>query len=132
LTESVLLASLGGALGILFAVWGVRSLTLLLSNGKENFTLRAELNWHVLGAAAALSLLSGVLFGLAPAIQSTRADVIPALKETRSSGPRTRTRYAFLRMKLSHVLVVSQIAISLVILVAAGLFVRTLSNLQSV
>jgi predicted permease len=132
LTESALLASLGGVLGILFAVWGVRSLTLLLANGQENFTLRAELNWHVLGATAALSLLSGVVFGLAPAIQSTRADVIPALKETRAGGPSTRTRYAFLRMNLSHALVVSQIAISLLILVAAGLFVRTLSNLQSV
>ena len=132
LTESVLLASLGGALGILFAVWGVRSLTLLLANGRENFTLRAELNWHVLGVTVALSLLCGVLFGLAPVIQSTRADAMPALKETRASGPRPRARYAFLRLNLSHALVVSQIAISLLILVAAGLFVRTLSNLQSV
>jgi macrolide transport system ATP-binding/permease protein len=131
-TESVLLASLGGALGVLFAVWGVRSLTLLLSNGQENFTLRAELNWHVLSATLALSLLSGVLFGLAPAIQSTRADLMPALKENRVGEPRTRARYAFLRMNLSHALVAFQIAISLLILVAAGLFGRTLSNLQSV
>ena len=66
LTESVLLASLGGALGILFAIWGIRVLTLLLANGQANFTLHATLNWHVLGVAAALSFLTGVLFGLAP------------------------------------------------------------------
>ena len=129
LTESVLLASLGGVLGVLFAIWGIRFLTLLLANGQANFTLHAELNWHVLGAAAALSLLTGVLFGLAPALQSTRVDVMPALKETRAGQPGARQ---FWRVNLSHVLVVSQIAISLLMLVAAGLFVRTLSNLQSV
>ena len=73
LTESVLLAVLGGALGVAFAIWGIRFLTLLLANGRENFTLRAGLNWRVLAVMAALSLLTGVLFGLAPALQSTRA-----------------------------------------------------------
>jgi predicted permease len=123
LTESVMLASLGGALGILFAVWGIRSLTLLFSRGQENFTLHAELNWSVLGVTAALSLVCGLLFGLAPAIQSTRPDVMPALKNGRGAGPRRRTQ---------HVLVVAQIAMSFVILVAAGLFVQTLNKLHSV
>jgi predicted permease len=132
LTESVLLASLGGALGVLFAVWGVRFLTVLLVNGREGFTLRADLNWHVLAAAAALSMLTGVLFGLIPAIQATKVDVMPVLKETRGGDRRPRLRYRFLRVSLSQVLVVSQIAISLLMLVAAGLFVRTLSNLESI
>jgi len=123
LTESVMLASLGGALGVLFAIWGVRSLTLLLSRGQENFTLHAELNWNVLGVTAALSVVCGLLFGLAPAIQSTRPDVMPALKDGRGSGPRRRAQ---------HVLVVAQIAFSFLILVAAGLFVRTLNKLHSV
>src|SRR5579864_4105973 len=123
LTESVMLASIGGALGVLFAIWGVRSLTLLLSNGQENFTLHAELNWNVLGVTAALSVVCGLLFGLAPAIQSTRPDVMSALKSGRGGGPRRRAQ---------HVLVVAQIAISFLILVAAGLFVRTLNNLHSV
>jgi macrolide transport system ATP-binding/permease protein len=125
LTESVLLASLGGALGVLVAVWSIRFLTLLLANGQPDFTLRADLNWHVLGVATALSLLTGILFGLAPALQARKVDVVPALKEIRSSEGRSR-------ITLNQILVVSQIALSLVMLVAAGLFVRTLSNLQSV
>ncbi len=123
LTESVLLASLGGAFGVLFAIWGVRALTLLFSRGQENFTLHAELNWHVLAVTAALSVVCGVLFGLAPSIQSTRPDVMPALRNGRRGGPRRRAQ---------NVLVVAQIATSFLILVAAGLFVRTLNNLHSV
>src|SRR5882757_311905 len=123
LTESVMLGSLGGALGVLFAIWGVRALTFLLSNGQENFTLHAELNWSVLGVTAALSVVCGLLFGLAPAIQSTRPDVMPALKNGRGGGPRRRAQ---------HVLVVAQIAISFLILFAAGLFVRPLDKLHSV
>ncbi len=129
LTESVLLAFLGGVLGVLFATWGIRFLTLLLANGRPNFTFRADLNWHVLGATMALSLLTGLLFGLAPAIQSTRVDLIPALKE---SGEPTRLRNSFWRVSLSQVFLVSQIALCLPMLVAAGLFLRTLSNLQSI
>jgi macrolide transport system ATP-binding/permease protein len=123
LTESVVLASLGGAFGLLFAIWGVRSLTFLFSRGQENFTLHAELNWNVLAVTAALSVVCGLLFGLAPAIQSTRPDVVPALKDGRGGGSRRRAQ---------DVLVVAQIAMSFVILVAAGLFVRTLDKLHSV
>jgi predicted permease len=128
LTESLLLSFIGGGAGVLFAVWGIRALTALFAGGNDHFTLHAELNWHVLGAAAALTLITGVLFGLAPALEATRVDVMPVLKETRSSQHRPS---AFLRFGLGRVLVVSQIAISLLLLVAAGLFVRTLSNLQS-
>ncbi|MBI2685773.1 MAG: ABC transporter permease [Acidobacteria bacterium] len=123
LTESVMLASLGGAFGVLFAIWGAQSLTFLFSKGQENFTLHAELNWNVLGVTAALSVVCGLLFGLVPAIQSTRPDVMPALKNGRGGGPRRRTQ---------QVLVVAQIAMSFLILFAAGLFVRTLDNLHSV
>ncbi len=123
LTESVMLASLGGAFGVLFAIWGVRTSMFLLSRGQENFTLHAELNWSVLGVTAALSVVCGLLFGLAPAIQSTRPDVMPALKNGRGGGPHRRSQ---------HVLVVAQIALSFVLLVAAGLFVRTLNKLRSV
>jgi len=124
LTESVMLASLGGAFGVLFAIWGVRSLTFLLSHGQENFTLHAELNWKVLAVTAALSVVCGLLLGLAPALQSTRPDVMHALKNGRGGVPHHR--------HVQHVLVVAQIAISFLILVAAGLFVRTLGKLHSV
>ncbi len=123
LTESLMLASLGGAFGVLFAIWGMRSLTYLFSKGQENFTLHAELNWSVLAVTAALSVVCGLLFGIVPAIQSTRPDVMPALKNGRGGGPRRRAQ---------HALVVAQIAISFLILVAAGLFMRTLNKLHSV
>ncbi len=132
LTESVLLASLSGALGILIAVVGIRVLTLLLANGQEGFTLHAELNWHVLVVTLALSLLCGVLFGLAPATQATGPALMPMLRDRSVSEPRARLRDRLPRPSLTQVLVVVQVAISLMLLVAAGLFVRTLSNLQSV
>jgi macrolide transport system ATP-binding/permease protein len=132
LTESVLLASLSGALGILIAVVGIRVLTLLLANGQEGFTLHAELNWHVLGVTLALSVLCGVLFGLAPAMQATRPALMPMLKDRSVSEPRGRLRARVPRLSLTRALVVAQIAISLLLLVAAGLFVRTLTNLQSI
>jgi predicted permease len=132
LTESVLLATVGGVAGILVAMFGVKFLTLLLANGREGFTLHANLNWHVLGVTLMLSLVCGTLFGLAPALQSTRPDVIPALKATRAGDPRMRVRRLAFPISLSQLLVVAQIAISLIMLVAAGLFVRTLANLQSV
>jgi macrolide transport system ATP-binding/permease protein len=127
LTESILLASFGGVAGILIAFWGIRFLTVLLARGDNGFALRAGLSWHVLCLTAGLSLLTGVLFGLAPALRSTSPDVAPALKQVGAREPGSLARFG-----LSHVLVVSQIALSLLMLVAAGLFVRTLKNLQSV
>jgi predicted permease len=128
LTESVLLAAAGGALGVCLAVWGVHFLTVLLSGGSSGMTFRAGLNWHVLAAAVALSILTGIVFGLAPALQATRVDLTAGLKQSRTGEPRSR---GFLRLGLGRILVVSQIGIALLILVAAGLFVRTLSNLES-
>jgi macrolide transport system ATP-binding/permease protein len=134
LTESVLLASIGGAVGMLVAMWGIRVLTFLLANGSDDFTLRPELNWRVLGAATALALITGILFGLAPALQSIRVNVIAALKDARAGQPGARagSGFGFRRIGVSQALVVTQIGLSLLMLVAAGLFVRTLSNLQAI
>lgn len=131
LTESVLLSLCGGLLGILVAAVGIRSLTLLLANGNPEFTLGAELDWRVLEFTLAVALATGILFGLAPAIQGTKVDLTPALKETRASHPRSRRRFG-VPFGLSHALVVSQIAISLLLVAAAGLFVRTVANLNEV
>jgi predicted permease len=130
LTESLLLASLGGIVGVLVATWGMRVLTLLLANGRPDFTLHAEMNWHVLMAGAALSLVTGVLFGLAPALQATRVDVMSALKATHAG--RVRPMSGLHRIRPGHLLITFQIAVAAIMIVAAGLFVRTLSNLQSV
>jgi predicted permease len=132
LTESLLLAGIGAALGILFAKWGIGFLTWLIANGRDNFTLRAELNWHVLGIALALALATGLLFGLAPALQATRVDLVSSLKDTRAGQPRLRWRGALMAIGLSQILVVGQVAICVLLLVAAGLFIRTLSNLNSI
>jgi len=131
LTESLLLSAIGGTLGVVFALWGIRFLTVLLMNGRgdEPFALAIGVNWRVLGVVAALSVLTGVLFGLAPAIQSTRLDLSPALKAVRAGGS---SAHGGRRISVSRALVISQIALTLLILVAAGLFVRTLSNLHSI
>jgi len=130
LTESLLLASLGGLFGVLLAVWGIRILEGLLVGDANGTRLHAELNWHVLVLAAGLSALTGLLFGLAPALQGTKLDLATALKETHPTPPRTRS--SCFPISVTQILVVGQIAVSLLLLVAAGLFVRTLSNLQSV
>jgi predicted permease len=130
LTESVLLAVLGGLVGVLFAVWGIRFLEVLLTDSTSVVGLHAELNSHVLLVAAVLSLATGILFGLVPALRTTDMDLATALKETRVT--QGRARHAFLAMSTSQILVAGQIALSMLMLVAAGLFVRTLSNLQSI
>ncbi|MGH9497045.1 MAG: ABC transporter permease, partial [Candidatus Sulfotelmatobacter sp.] len=131
LTESILLGAIGGALGILLGFWGVRLLKALLgAHSSEGALLHPQLNWHVLAVAAGLAVLTGLIFGLIPALQSTRMDIVSALKETQTTQP--HSRLSGWRVSASQVLVVGQIATTLLMLVAAGLFVRTLKNLQSV
>ena len=131
LTESVLLAVMGSVLGLAFAQLGARWLTLLVANGRESFQLTVDLNWRVLVVTAGLALVTGVLFGLSPALRSSRVDLSAALKQTRA-GESRKGIGGWLRVSLSQLLVVNQIAVSLLLLVAAGLFVRTLGKLNSV
>jgi predicted permease len=126
LTESLLLAALGGALGVLFALWGNRALLAL--TGKDTGLLpgnvNLNVNWRVLAFTLSVSLLTGVLFGLAPAWRATRLDSTTALKQSR------RTTGAVSR--LSKGLIIAQVALSLLLLVGAGVFLRTLFNLERV
>ncbi|MGA9769133.1 MAG: ABC transporter permease [Blastocatellia bacterium] len=127
LTESALLAVAGGAVGILFALWGKDALEAMGTRG--DFLpagMEYDLNWKVLGFTLGVSLFTGILFGLAPAWRATKLDLTSALKES------TRTGSGLSRSRLSKVLVIAQVAMSLVLLVGAGLFVRTLRNLQQV
>jgi predicted permease len=126
LTESVLLAALGGAVGVFFAFWGKGALMALTnrSTGILPNGIDLKLNWRVLAFTLAVSMLTGVLFGLAPAWRATKLDLATSLKQSR------RTTGAVSR--LSKGLIVAQVALSLLLLVGAGLFIRTLYNLQRV
>ena len=128
LTESVLRALLGGGAGILVALWGIRFLTNLLFAGSEPLSHQPELTSGVLAATVLLTVVTGVLFGLAPALQAARVDPMPVLKESCTGGPRSGGRRRF---GLGRMLVISQLAICLLLLVGANLFLRTLANLHS-
>jgi macrolide transport system ATP-binding/permease protein len=132
LTESLVLASISGALGIVIAIAGMRLLTVLLASGDPPFTLDVELNWRVLSITVFLSMLCGVLFGLVPAIQSTRPALVPALKESGDGQLLRRSSRWMPRLSLQKALVVGQISVLMLLLIAAGLFVQTVSNLHSV
>ena len=132
LTESLLLASIGGGLGLVFAFWAIRFLTLTFGVGRDGFTLRAGLNLHVLGVTAALSILTGVFFGLAPAIHATRGDLMRALQDDRALISLRGVRGALTRLNHTRILLAVQMALLILLLFAAGLFTRTLANLRSI
>jgi predicted permease len=122
LTESCLLAFTGGALGLLLA-WGTsRVLPVLLFHG--SFSLELETDTQVLGFTLLVSIVTGIIFGLAPALGALRPDLARSLKEERA-GTRDRGQ----RFGLRRIFIVAQVALSLLLLVAAGLFVRSLQKL---
>jgi predicted permease len=127
LTESLLLAALGGALGVLFALW-IKDGLLAVSDwgGQGMRALEPQLDWRALAFTAGLSLLTGIVFGLVPAWRATKVDLTPSLKDS------ARSSIGASRSLLSRGLVVLQVALSLALLVGAGLFVRSLLNLQRV
>ena len=124
LTESVMLAGLGGALGVLFALWIKDGLLAVSDWGPK--ALEPRLDWRVLGFTLALSMLTGIVFGIVPAWRATKVDLAPSLKDN------ARGSSAASRSLLSRGLVVTQVALSLLLLIGAGLFLRTLLNLQRV
>ncbi|MGH9774974.1 MAG: ADOP family duplicated permease [Candidatus Acidiferrales bacterium] len=132
LTESVLLSLIGGTLGVLLAYWGIRALVAFIAGvTDEPIPFQPGIDLAVLGFTFGVSILTGILFGLAPALRATRQDLTPALKL--SSGDAwggTHVRRSF--FGLGNVLVVTQVALSVVVLAGAGLLVRTLRNLRSV
>jgi putative ABC transport system permease protein len=126
LTESILLALAGGLLGLLLAAWSV---SILKQLGPATLPRLKEINidWWVLGFTLAVSVATGIVFGLAPAFASMRSDLNSIL---RSSGRGTTGSRA--RARLRNALVISQIAVCLVLLTGAGLLIRSFARLQSV
>ncbi|HEX7778898.1 MAG TPA: ABC transporter permease, partial [Vicinamibacterales bacterium] len=124
LTESLVLSCLGGLLGIGIAVMGEPVVSGFLTNGQSDFTLHADLNWRVLFFACGLSLVTGVVFGMAPAIRSTRKVLLPAVRDARSTPLPGSSR----RARLTRAFVVVQMGATLVLLVVSGLFARTLAG----
>ena len=118
LTESLLLASIGGALGLVLARWGQSLLPAPVGS-------TAPADWRILLFTAGMTVLAGIIFGIAPALRATKMDVGIALKENSRSVAGSNTI-------LSRALLVVQVSISVVLLVGAGLFQHTLNNLRSV
>lgn len=132
LTESVIMAVIGGALGVALAFWGAHTIvTMVGSNRTRPLGFTAALDGRVLAFTTIVSLLTGILFGLLPALRSLRVDLTPSLKE--GSGPssgKAESRHRW--FNLSNALVVLQAALAIVVLMGAGLLVHTLSNLKNV
>ena len=126
LTESVLLAMCGGAAGLLFARWGTIALVTRVANGADYVPLTVSPDSRVLGFILGVCLLTGILFGLAPALSASRGDLTPALKESFRSPVGTGGRWG-----MSNLLVVFQVAVSLFLLIGAGLLVRALRTLEN-
>jgi len=128
LTESVLLSLAGGVFGLLLALWTIDLLkTATPPSGIFSFTLDYRLDGRVLAFTFALSLATGVIFGLLPALQASKPDLVPALKDEASAAAQGRRRF-----NLRNLLVVAQVALSLTLLIGAGLFLRSLKNAQDI
>jgi predicted permease len=127
LTESVLLAVAGGALGMVFALWIKNGLLVVTDwGGRWMSALEPSLDLRVFAFTLGLSVLTGLVFGIVPALRSTRFDLTPSLKDA------ARGSSALNRSLLSKSLVVAQVSLSVLLLIGAGLLVRTVRNLRHV
>ena len=125
-TESALLAIFGGLVGVALSWWGSRLLLLMASDGPAALPVDVTPNVRVLGFTFAASVLCAVVFGTAPALRASRIEPNTSLRSGKNTAPSS------LRNPLGKAFVIAQVALSLVLLVGAGLFVRTLINLQSI
>jgi putative ABC transport system permease protein len=127
LTEGVLLSALGGAAGLIIARLGTNALLGFLPHGRIPAVIELKPDLRMLGFTLGVTLLTGLLFNLAPALQATRPDLIPALK-----NETVKVSGGGHRWVLRRLLVILQVALSLALLVGAGLFARSLMNLKAV
>jgi putative ABC transport system permease protein len=127
LTESVVIGVIGGALGLLIAVWGTRAITNLVPKGfaASVYDLNnIHLDWSVFAFTLSLSVVTGIVFGLAPALTASRPDLINALRHSRTQG-----LMSFGLRSFRGWLVISELALAVVLLLAAGLLVRSFNKL---
>jgi predicted permease len=122
LAEGMLLATAAGVLGVLLAWWSANALVMMMSNGGERIALDLQPDLRILAFAASISAAACLLFSLAPAIQATRQGIQPALAEARSGA----------RWRWGRALITAQVAISVLLVIGAGLFGRTLLRLYSI
>ena len=127
LTESVLLSSMGAVLGVLFAQWASRMLVQFLSTSNSTVVLDLSIDIRVLAFTTAVAVATGVLFGLAPAWQGTRVDPHSAMKANVGGAVESHARFG-----LGKMLVTVQVALSLVLLIGAGLMLKTFAKLATV
>jgi predicted permease len=124
LTECVLLSSIGGGFGLLLAVWGRTAISRILAGSLEGLHYDTAMDRKVLGFAVLVTLLTGVLSGLYPALKAGSLNPLVGLRDRASVG--------LSRFRVGHVLVVAQICLSLILIVGAGLYIRTLVNLSRI
>lgn len=125
LTESILLSFGGGVLGLLLAWWGTEALVRLIPDDLPRLS-EINLDWWVLGFTFAISFTTGILFGLAPALQAAKIELTEAMKES------ARTGVSRHRARLRNILVIAEVAIAIVLLVGAGLLLQSYNKLQKV
>jgi predicted permease len=131
LTESLLLSSAGAALGIVLADWSAKALAAFISkNAYSTLFIDTRPDARILAFTLGIALLTGILFGIAPAFRGSRINVGPALKESAASSDATKVSGR--RFGLGSALIVAQVALSVVVLTGAGLLVRTLANLRNI
>ncbi|HTH53678.1 MAG TPA: ABC transporter permease [Edaphobacter sp.] len=126
LTESLLISAIGGALGLLFGYLSRSALPNLVSTSWRDAPITVPFNWKIFCFTSAITLFTGILFGLAPAWSSTRAEIGTALKETTTTSTRQHKALS------GRLLIAFQVALSTLLLAVAGLFIRTLINLNTV
>jgi predicted permease len=127
LTESVLMSILGGLLGLLLADWGTDALLALIAKGNNGtITLNADADSRVLLFMIVVAVLTGILFGLAPALRASKIDLASAMKGNTAGISDARDKH-----RLGQSLIIAQVATSLVLMIGAGLFMRTLVNYEN-
>jgi predicted permease len=124
LTESLVLALAGGAAGVMVAFVGTRLLIAMLASIGQKIAIPLETDFRMLGFTAAVSILSGILFGIAPALRATRISLAETMKDAGRGATSSRGAMA-------KILVGAQIGVSLLLLIGASLFLRTLYNLKT-